>query len=117
MTRVVILLVAVGIPALLGAGGARADTAPVPTPVGVGPLFHPGPTNPDIARSHAVGSLVCARADVPRWGAHVELFAQGRVVIVPAGIGVAPPLRRRGAYVLSGRCSYSVRTREPTGVI
>jgi hypothetical protein len=39
------------------------------------------------------------------------------VVIVPPGIGVAPPLTRRGAYVVAGRCSYPARTIEPTGVI
>jgi hypothetical protein len=36
---------------------------------------------------------------------------------VPAGIGVAPPLLRRGVYVLGGACSYPVRTFEPTGVV
>jgi hypothetical protein len=36
---------------------------------------------------------------------------------VPAGIGVAPPQRRRGAYVLGGACSYPLRTLEPTGVV
>jgi hypothetical protein len=37
-------------------------------------------------------------------------------VIVPPGIGVAPPFRRDGAYVRGGRCSYPLRTRDPTGV-
>lgn len=36
---------------------------------------------------------------------------------IPAGIGVAPPLRRDGAYVRGGRCVYPVRTREPTGLL
>jgi len=48
---------------------------------------------------------------------HVELFARGRVVIVPAGIGVARPWARSGAYVLPRGCSYATRTLEPTGVI
>jgi hypothetical protein len=39
------------------------------------------------------------------------------VVVVPPGIGIAPPRRRRGAYVAGGRCSYPLRTREPTGVV
>src|SRR5262249_2939076 len=51
-----------------------------------------------------------------RSGIHLELFANRRVVVVPAGIGIAPPLRRDGVYVLGGRCSYPLRTREPTGV-
>jgi hypothetical protein len=48
---------------------------------------------------------------------HVELFAKKLVLLLPAGIGVAPPLERSGAYVLRGRCSYPLRTREPSGVI
>jgi hypothetical protein len=101
----------------LSSVGAGAETPPVPTPIGAGPHFHPGPSNAAVARGFAVGSLVCTRTNGPRWGVHLELFAHGRVVIVPAGIGIAPPLRRRGAHVLSGRCSYPARTREPTGVI
>ena len=37
--------------------------------------------------------------------------------MIPAGIGVAPPRVRKGAYVRGGRCSYPVRTLEPTGLI
>jgi hypothetical protein len=48
---------------------------------------------------------------------HLELFARRLVVPVPAGIGVAPPLRRSGAYVLGGGCSYPLETLEPTGVV
>jgi hypothetical protein len=36
---------------------------------------------------------------------------------VPAGIGIAPPRRRDGAYVDGGRCHYPLITREPTGVV
>ena len=36
---------------------------------------------------------------------------------MPAGIGIAPPHRRDGAYVRGGRCDYPLRTREPTGLI
>jgi hypothetical protein len=49
--------------------------------------------------------------------AHIEVFARRRVVIVPAGIGVAPPLVREAGFVHRGRCSYPVRTVEPTGVV
>jgi hypothetical protein len=65
-----------------------------------------------------VGRLRCAGGDGDhRVGAHVELFAHRRVVVVPAGIGMASPVRVRGAYVTSARCSYPVRTREPTGLL
>ncbi len=49
--------------------------------------------------------------------AHIEVFAVNHVVVIPAGIGFAPPLRRHGAYVRSGRCAYPMRTVEPTGLV
>jgi len=49
--------------------------------------------------------------------AHVEVFAAGHVVQVPAGIGFAPPLVRDGAYVSAGECVYPMRTLEPTGLV
>ncbi len=52
-----------------------------------------------------------------RFRVHLELFAKKLVLLVPAGIGVAPPHERDGAYVTSGRCVYPLRTREPTGVV
>jgi hypothetical protein len=70
-----------------------------------------------VARAAPIGRLVCARAESERVGVHLELFARGRVVIVPHGIGLAAPLRRQGRYLASSRCSYPVRTREATGVI
>ncbi len=60
-------------------------------------------------RCHTGGRVLAA--------AHVEAFAFGHVVVIAAGIGVAPPLRRRGAYVLSGRCTYQLHTHEPTGLV
>ena len=68
----------------------------VPTPIGVGPQYHPRP---------AVHS-VCQQAPL-RTGArvHIELFANRRVAIVPARIGVGP------------RCRARVWTLEPTGVV
>jgi hypothetical protein len=105
-------------PVMLGLGlVAAAGTAPIPTPIGAGPMFHPGPANSAVTHGRGIGRLTCSPAEKLRVGVHLELFARGRVVIVPAGIGVAPPLRRDGVYVRSGRCSYPLRTREPTGVI
>jgi hypothetical protein len=62
-----------------------------PTPIGVGPKFHPP------AATHAAG--VRCRAD-RRFGVHLELFARNRVIIVPAGI--------------KHRC---MRTRWPVGIV
>jgi hypothetical protein len=80
-------------------------------PIGRGPEYHPPPG------ANAVDGLRCRRGPRPRYGVHLELFANRFVVIVPPGIGVAPPRVRRGAYVVAGRCSYPARTIEPTGVI
>jgi hypothetical protein len=87
---------------VLGAGAATAGAGePVPTPIGVGPAYHPS------AASHAVAGFRCLRGPVDRFGAHLELFANRRVVLLPPGIGI----------VRSSGCSYPVRTRDPTGVI
>ena len=68
-------------------------------------------------RARPVHGLRCSRSSTPRFLAHVEIFVRGRVVLMPAGIGVAPPQVRRGAFVVGGRCDYPVRTREPTGLL
>jgi hypothetical protein len=77
---------------------------PIPTPIGVGPRFHPPAATVAVIRAEPVGRFRCVSGG-RRYGVHLEVFARGRVVIVPAGIGVA-----RG-------CSYPTRTLEPTGVI
>ncbi len=61
--------------------------------------------------------MLCAGRSPVVAAAHVELFAAGHVVIVPAGIGVDPPLRVRGATVRGGRCAYPLRTLDPTGLV
>jgi hypothetical protein len=88
-------------------------------PFGIGPAFRPAPVgNPAVAAAEPVGRFRCARsARAKPYGAHIELFAAGRGVFVPAGIGIAPPQRRRGAFVLGGRCLYPLRTVDPTGVV
>jgi hypothetical protein len=91
-------------------------SGPIPTPIGVGPLYHPSPSSPPVVRADPIGRLRCSSERRQRFGVHLELFANRRVIIVPAGIGMAPPLRRHGATVGSARCSYPVRTRQPTGV-
>jgi len=79
----------------------------VPTPVGVGPRYHPPP---GVHASCAPGSLRGAGR------VHVELFANGRVVIVPTAIGL------RGARVSFGRvtgarCRARLWTTDPSGVV
>lgn len=85
-------------------------------PVGRGERFRPLPLGAAAAAGAPVGGLRCG-PPAPAFGAHLELFAGDRVVLVPAGIGLARPQVRDGAYVRRGRCAYPLRTREPTGVI
>lgn len=108
-----------------GEGRRRAATEsamrrvawPTPIPAGHGPAFHPAARGAAVAHARPIGRLRCSMHAGIRALAHVELFAAGRVVPVPPGIGIAPPLARRGAYVLRGRCSYPIRTTEPTGLL
>jgi len=92
-------------------------SVPRPTPIGVTGAYRLPATSPAVAAGRPVGSLRCTRSRARRDGVHVELFARRLVLLLPAGIGIAPPLRRDGAYVLGGRCSYPLLTREPSGVV
>jgi len=91
--------------------------APVPTPIGVGPRYRLPAAPARILQAAPVGRFGCARLARVRWRAHVEVFANRRVLVLPAGVGMAPPLVRDGAYVVGARCSYALRTTAPTGVI
>jgi hypothetical protein len=102
--------------AAIAAGGSAVAAGPIATPIGVGPLFHPRAASQAVLRARAIGSHRCL-GTAQRHGVHIELFARGRVVIVPAGIGVAAPRLRTGAYVEPRGCTYAARTLEPTGVI
>jgi hypothetical protein len=102
---------------LAGCGGTEAsDPLPSPVPTGRGAQFKLEPRPPGL-RGQPIAGRPCGRDPGPRALAHLELFAAGRVVPIPPGIGVVPPLRRLRAQVLGGRCSYPLRTTEPTGLI
>jgi hypothetical protein len=99
-----------------GAGQATASLR-VPTPIGAGQAFSLPAAGAAVRAGRPVAGLECGTATAPGTTVHLELFARGRVVIVPAGIGVAPPLRRDGARVVGGRCIYPIHTMMPTGVV
>ena len=65
------------------------------------------------------GSVVgsCKSKLGARVGAHVELFAANRVVLIAAGIGTRPPLRYSAGRIASARCYGDLVTLEPTGVV
>jgi hypothetical protein len=99
-----------------GAGDTTFDR-PVPH-IGRGPGFELGPAGRVAARARPVAGLRCAPGrHGDHFGAHLEVFANGLDVVIPAGIGIAPPRSRDGAYVTGGRCEYPLRTYEPTGLI
>jgi len=87
-----------------------------PWPVGPGPRYLPPARPGAVATGAPVDGLRCTRA-VSSFRVHVELFADRKVVIVPAGIGVAEPYRREGAAVRPAGCTYPVWTVAPDGVV
>jgi len=106
---------------MLFLGGISAVAAsagrPVPTPIGVTPEYRLPASSAAVLAGRPVGGFACTSTSPRRFRVHVELFARRLVLLLPAGIGISPPLRHEGAYVLGGRCLYPLRTREPTGVI
>jgi hypothetical protein len=54
-----------------------------------------------------VGYQRCVSRLGLRFGAHVELIVRRRVLVIPAGIGLAK----------ARRCSYPLLTRDPAGVV
>jgi hypothetical protein len=111
-------LIAAVVVSLSGCGGREAERLPSRAP-SLGPtrMHRPASLGREAADGRPIQGLRCAGGERPRFGVHLELFAARRVVLVPPGIGIAPPRTRDGAYVRGGRCSYPVRTREPTGVV
>jgi hypothetical protein len=101
-----------------GAGNpGRLPASDRPVPFGRGPHYRIPALSPAVAQRRPVSGVRCDASHPLAFGIHIELFANRLVVPMPAGIGVAPPVRRRGAYVLGGGCSYPLRTLEPTGVV
>jgi hypothetical protein len=78
-------------------------------PIGHGARFHPPSTGSVVGRCQSRLGL--------RFGAHVELFAANRVVLVAAGIGTRPPLRYSAGRIALARCYGALVTLEPTGVV
>ena len=88
------------------------EAMPVPTPIGVGPDFTLAAGPPA-----AVPGLGCTTGRRPRRSVHVELFARGRALLLPAGIGVGRPRRMAAGTVVGGRCRYPLATLDPTGTV
>jgi hypothetical protein len=89
----------------------------VPPRFGPAPLYRPDPLSTAVAKSRPLGTMRCSNSTGDWVGVHLEVFVNRFDVVIPAGIGIAPPHRREGAYVNGGRCSYPLRTTDPTGMI
>ena len=87
-----------------------------PWPIGTGPGFRLPAAPAAVVAGEPVGRLRCARGG-GRFGVHLELFVHRKVLIVPAGIGVARPWREHLARLKPAGCTYPARTLEPTGVV
>jgi hypothetical protein len=96
-------------PAERPVGGSVAEAKRQSRPIGGPERFHaPAPLR------RVPG---CRRSLGRRNGAHVELFAEDRVVVVPAGIGTLPPRRHEFGRIVAARCYGPLVTLEPTGVV
>jgi hypothetical protein len=78
-------------------------------PIGRGPQFHPPATGPVIG--------ACAPRLGERFGAHIELFAANRVVLVAQGIGTRPPRRFSAGRISRAACYGDLVTIDPTGLV
>jgi hypothetical protein len=78
-------------------------------PIGRGAHFHPRATGP------VVGP--CKTRLGRRYGVHVELFADNRVMLIPRGIGSRPPRQYSAGRITRARCFGDLVTIEPTGVV
>jgi hypothetical protein len=90
---------------------------PAPPPVSREPGFVLPAASLSIQRGHTVAGMRClARRDVD--AVHVEIFVNRRVLLLPAGIGLRPPLRRAGlARLAGGTCAYPLYTLDTTGTV
>jgi hypothetical protein len=89
----------------------------VPPRFGPGPLYRPDAVSSTVAQARPLKGMRCTDAPTDWVGVHLEVFVNRFDVVIPAGIGMAPPHTVDGAYVTKARCSYPIRTTDPTGMI
>jgi hypothetical protein len=90
---------------------------PAPPPVSREPGFVVPAASRPILRGQAVSGMRCAGTRSVD-AVHVEIFVDRKVLLLPAGIGLRPPLRRAGLSRLAGgACAYPLQTLDPTGTV
>ncbi|HWB23018.1 MAG TPA: hypothetical protein VG652_09025 [Gaiellaceae bacterium] len=92
------------------------DPSVKPWPIGHGAGYRPPPAPSAVVAGAPIGGLHCV-APGKTFEVHVELFANRRVIAVPAGIGVATPFRTTLGTVVPKGCTYPLKTLTPTGVV
>ena len=120
---VTILTLALAIAGCGGPGHRSSSTLSLPNdyrpiPAGRGPAYRLPALSARAALGLPINNMACTRQRHRRsYAVHVEVYARGLVVPIPSGIGVAPPVKRSGAYVNRGRCAFPIRTLDPTGLV
>jgi hypothetical protein len=90
---------------------------PAPPPVSREPGFVLPAAPADVVRGRTIAGMRCVSRRAVE-AVHVEIFVDRRVLLLPAGIGLRPPLRRAGiARLAGGRCAYPLHTLDPTGTV
>ena len=99
-----------------GAVFAAAEP-PAPPPVSREPGFVLAAAPQPVLGGRRVAGMQCMSGrDVD--AVHVEIFVDRKVLLLPAGIGLRPPLRRAGiARLAGGTCAYPLHTLDPTGTV
>jgi hypothetical protein len=109
--------------ALVGCGGSSRPRGPaavlppsyIPLTVGPGPAYRPPVANRRGPTTGAAGAT-CNDTLGPRFGVHIELFANRHVVLIPPGIGVTDSIQT-GPSITAARCYSALVTLDPTGVV
>ena len=89
----------------------------VPPRFGPAPLYRPDALSRTVEKGRQLGAMTCSSTPKDWVGVHLEVFVNRFDVVIPAGIGMAPPHAVDGAYITRARCSYPIRTTDPTGMI
>ena len=99
------------------AGVFAPAAPPAPPPVSRAPGFVLPAAPRAVLSGQAVEGMTCSTRRAVD-AVHVEIFVDKKVLILPAGIGLRPPLRSAGLSRLAGgACAYPLHTLDPTGTV